>query len=56
MDSFTVIPAKAGIHWNQRLMDSGSSLRYGRNDEFGSNSDFFRNLLSLAFRRYRVFG
>jgi hypothetical protein len=27
-------------------MDSGFSLRYGRNDEFGSHSDFFRSVLS----------
>jgi hypothetical protein len=29
----TVIPAKAGIHVRQGLMDPGSSLRYGRDDD-----------------------
>jgi hypothetical protein len=38
-----VIPAKAGIHLPQRLLDSGSWLRCGRNDDFPIGN---RNLLT----------
>jgi hypothetical protein len=33
-DTLVVIPAKAGIQRFLRLMDSGSSLHCGRNDDF----------------------
>jgi hypothetical protein len=32
-------------------MGSGSALRYGRNDEFGSRSGFFSSLLVVQTRR-----
>jgi hypothetical protein len=48
--AFTVIPAKAEIHRYQSLMDSSSSLRYDRNDEFVSYSGFFSSLLEPASR------
>jgi hypothetical protein len=43
----TVIPAKAGIQVRQGVMDPGSSLRYGRDDDLMSVRDFFRTLLVL---------
>ena len=45
--SSTVIPAKAGIKLHQRLMDSGSSLCYGRNDDSRSQVDLFSTLLEV---------
>jgi hypothetical protein len=44
-DTYVVIPAKAGIQPLQRLMDSGSPLRCGRNDGFCSQGAFFRRLV-----------
>jgi hypothetical protein len=41
----TVIPAKAGIQLRQGIMDPGSSLRYGRDDDSYECADFFRTLL-----------
>jgi hypothetical protein len=42
---FTVIPAKTGIHLDQRVKDSGSPLCYGRNDGFFGHRAFFSSLL-----------
>jgi hypothetical protein len=44
---FTVIPAKAGIHLYQRVMDSGSPLCHDRNDGFFGHRAFFSSLLVL---------
>ena len=45
IESFPGQPcAKAGIQLHQGLVDSGSSLRYGRNDDFRSRTDFFSTL------------
>jgi hypothetical protein len=43
--SSAVIPAKAGIHRCQRLMDSGSSLCFGQNDDFSKSGGICRFLL-----------
>ena len=42
---FVVIPAKAGILTFQGLLDSGSSLRCGRNYGFCSQRAWFSSLL-----------
>src|SRR5215472_8224836 len=47
-DPFVVIPAKAGIQLFERLLDSGSSLRCGRNNEFYLQRAFFSSLLRVG--------
>jgi hypothetical protein len=42
--------AKAGIQTPRRLMDPGSPLRYGRDDELGRCAAFFRILLKNLTR------
>jgi hypothetical protein len=44
---FVVIPAKAGIQIFQRLLDPGSSLRFGRDDGF-----FLSGLFSTALQAF----
>jgi hypothetical protein len=44
-DIFVVIPAKAGTQQFLRFMDSGSSLRCGRDDNFRWQGGFFSSLL-----------
>jgi len=46
-----VIPAKAGIQEIQCVMDSGSPLRYGRNDGFLIIGLILDKILSLEVHR-----
>ena len=43
----TVIPAKAGIQLRRGLMDPGSSLRYGRDDDSYECARLFPHPVSL---------
>jgi hypothetical protein len=43
-----VVPAKARNQSGQWLKDSGSSLRYGRNDDFEKRAGLFRSVLDHA--------
>jgi len=48
--AWIVIPAQAGIQQLQWLLDSGSPLRCGRNDDFRSQGAFFRSLSSRSVK------
>jgi hypothetical protein len=55
IESFPGQPCtKAGIQLHQALVDSGSSLRYGRNDAFRRETDFFSTLLSCSLSRVQT--